>query len=99
MMKSGALAAAWVASLGIPESAWALQEGEELVTFTDYTADFKIEASPANTRVRCFDLRRLTTWATPNDEFYAFHQTTTQQVDAARYRFCLLYTSDAADEL
>jgi DMSO/TMAO reductase YedYZ molybdopterin-dependent catalytic subunit len=86
MMKSGAMAAAWVAALGIPESAWALQDGEELVSFTDYTADFKVEASPANTRVRCYDLRRLTSWATPNDEFYAFHQTTTPQVDAASYR-------------
>src|SRR5262245_28289019 len=86
MMQQSAIAAAWLASLGIPESAWALQDGEELVTFADYTSDFKIEASPANTRVRCFDLRRLTTWATPNDEFYAFHQTTTQQVDPATFR-------------
>ena len=86
MICHSAAGAAWLAALGIPESAWALQDGEQLVTFTDYTADFKIEASPANTRVRCFDLRRLTTWATPNDEFYAFHQTTTQQVDAAAFR-------------
>jgi DMSO/TMAO reductase YedYZ molybdopterin-dependent catalytic subunit len=86
MMRRAAAATAWLASLGIPESAWALQDGEELVTFTDYTADFRIEASPANTRVRCYDLRRLTSWATPNDEFYTFHQTTTQQVDAAAYR-------------
>jgi DMSO/TMAO reductase YedYZ molybdopterin-dependent catalytic subunit len=86
VLRQGALASAWLASLGIPESVWALQDGEELVTFTDYTPQFKVEASPANTRVRCFDLRRLTTWATPNDEFYAFHQTTTQQVDAAAFR-------------
>jgi DMSO/TMAO reductase YedYZ molybdopterin-dependent catalytic subunit len=80
------VALSWLAAIGIPEHVWALQDGEELVTFTDYTADFKVEASPANTRVRCYDLRRLTTWATPNDEFYAFHQTTTQKVDAAAYR-------------
>ena len=86
MMIRSAAGAAWLASLGIPESAWALQDGEELVTFTDYTDAFKIEASPANTRVRCYDLRRLTTWATPNDEFYAFHQTVTQQVDPATFR-------------
>jgi len=85
-MRQSAMAAAWLAALRIPESAWAMQEGEELVSFTDYTPDFKVEASPANTRVRCFDLRRLTSWATPNDEFYAFHQTTTQQVDPAAYR-------------
>jgi DMSO/TMAO reductase YedYZ molybdopterin-dependent catalytic subunit len=82
----GGVALSWLAAMGIPETVWALQDGEELVTFTDYTDAFKVEASPANTRVRCFDLRRLTTWATPNDEFYAFHQTTTQQVDAAAYR-------------
>jgi DMSO/TMAO reductase YedYZ molybdopterin-dependent catalytic subunit len=86
LVRRSTFAAAWLASLGIPESAWALQEGEELVTFSDYTPDFKVEASPANTRVRCYDLRRLTSWATPNDEFYAFHQTTTQQVDPAAYR-------------
>lgn len=86
IMRQAALASAWLAALGIPEAAWALQADEELVTFTDYTDAFKIEASPANTRVRCFDLRRLTTWATPNDEFYAFHQTTTPQVDPAAFR-------------
>jgi DMSO/TMAO reductase YedYZ molybdopterin-dependent catalytic subunit len=85
-LKRGATAAAWLAALGIPDSVWALQQGEELVTFTDYTADFKIEASPANTRVRCYDLRRLTTWQTPNEEFYAFHQTTTPQVDPSTFR-------------
>jgi DMSO/TMAO reductase YedYZ molybdopterin-dependent catalytic subunit len=86
MLRQGALASAWIAALGIPEAAWALQAGEELVTFTDYTDAFKVEFSPANTRVKCFDLRRLTTWATPNDEFYAFAQTTTQKVDPATYR-------------
>ena len=86
MVRQSALGIAWLASLSIPESAWALQDGEELVTFTDYTEAFSVEASPANTRVRCFDLRRLTTWATPNDEFYAFAQTTTQRVDPQTYR-------------
>jgi DMSO/TMAO reductase YedYZ molybdopterin-dependent catalytic subunit len=86
MLRTSAMGAAWLASLGIPEAVWALQDGEELVTFTDYTEAFRIEASPANTRVRCFDLRRLTTWATPNDEFYAFAQTTTQHVDGPSYR-------------
>jgi DMSO/TMAO reductase YedYZ molybdopterin-dependent catalytic subunit len=86
MVCQSAIGAAWLASLGIPASAWALQDGEEPVTFTDYTPDFKVEASPANTRVRCYDLRRLTSWTTPNDEFYTFHQTTTQQVDAAAFR-------------
>jgi DMSO/TMAO reductase YedYZ molybdopterin-dependent catalytic subunit len=86
VIRGGAAGVAWLATLGIPDSVWALQDGEELVTFTDYTADFKIEPSPANPRVRCYDLRKLTTWATPNNEFYAFHQTVTQHVDPAAYR-------------
>lgn len=74
------------AALGLPPEAWALQAGEELVRFTDYTDDFKIEAQAANPTVRCVDLRTLTTWATPNDQFYAFHQTTTPQVDGGAFR-------------
>ena len=99
MIRTSALGAAWLASLGIPEQVWALQDGEELVTFTDYTEAFQIEASPANTRVRCFDLRRLTTWTTPNDEFYAFAQTTTQKVDAASYRLHISGFVDKPREL
>lgn len=75
-----------LAALGVPPEVWALQAGEELVRFTDYTDDFKIEAQAANPTVRCVDLRTLTSWATPNDQFYAFHQTTTPQVDAASFR-------------
>lgn len=82
--------AAWttasLAALGIPENMWALQNGEELVPFTDYTDQFKVETQPRNPRVRCYDLRRLTTWATPNDEFYAFHQTEAPTVDPATFR-------------
>jgi DMSO/TMAO reductase YedYZ molybdopterin-dependent catalytic subunit len=99
MIRTSALGAAWLASLGIPEQVWALQDGEELVTFTDYTEAFQVEASPANTRVRCFDLRRLTTWTTPNDEFYAFAQTTTQKVDAASYRLHISGFIDKPREL
>jgi DMSO/TMAO reductase YedYZ molybdopterin-dependent catalytic subunit len=79
-------AAAWLAALAIPDAVWALQGGEEPVTFTDYLPDFKVEAQPANPTVRCFDLRTLTTWATPNDRFYTFHQTVTPEVDAAGFR-------------
>ena len=78
--------AAALAALGLPSHVWALQDGEEPVTFTDYTDDFKIEAQPASPTVRCYDLRTLTSWATPNEDFYAFHQTTTPQVDAAAFR-------------
>lgn len=86
MLRQSVAGAAWLAALNIPESAWAVAQDEEPVTFTDYTPAFRVEASPANTRVRLFDLRRLTSWATPNDEFYAFHQTTTQHVDPESYR-------------
>ena len=83
MLKQGL---AGLAALGIPESVWALQQGEELVNFTDYTDQFKIEFSEKNPRVRCFDLRRLTNWTTPNNEFYAFNQGETQRLDAANWR-------------
>ena len=36
---------AGLAALGLPESLWALQDGDEPVTLTDYTDAFKIEAS------------------------------------------------------
>src|SRR5262245_202279 len=63
-----------------------LQEGEELVNFTDYTDQFKIEFSEKNPRVRCFDLRTLTSWTTPNEQFYTFNQGETQHVDASAWR-------------
>lgn len=75
-----------LAALGLPASAWALQDDETLVPFSDYTDDFRIVAQPANPTVQCYDLRTLTSWATPNDDFYAFHQTVTPQVDAATFR-------------
>lgn len=86
MLAQSAAGLAWLASLGIPEAAWARQNGEEPVTLTDYTDAFRIMASEATPRVRCVDLRQLTTWATPNDEHYAFAQTTSPEVDAATYR-------------
>jgi DMSO/TMAO reductase YedYZ molybdopterin-dependent catalytic subunit len=75
-----------LAALGIPHDVWALQPGEEAVSFTDYTDMFKIEAQAANPTVRCVDLRTLTSWATPNDQFYTFNQTTTPAVNAEAWR-------------
>jgi len=86
MIAQSAAGLAGLASLGIPEWAWSAQPGEEMVTLTDYTDAFRIQASEATPRVRCVDLRQLTTWATPNDEHYAFAQTTSPEVDAATYR-------------
>jgi len=86
MITQSAAGIAWLASLGIPESAWAGQAGEEMVTLTDYTDAFQILASEATPRVRCVDLRTLTNWTTPNDDHYAFAQTTSPEVDASTYR-------------
>src|ERR1051326_2894506 len=77
---------AGLAAMGIPESVWALQEGDELVPFSDYTDQFKIEFSPANPRVRCFDLRTLTNWITPNEQFYTYNQGEVQHLDPAAWR-------------
>ena len=60
MLARSAVGAAWFAALGIPEDLWALQGDEELVTFTDYTPEFKVDAQAANPTVRCYDLRKLT---------------------------------------
>jgi DMSO/TMAO reductase YedYZ molybdopterin-dependent catalytic subunit len=86
MLARSAAGAAWFAAFGIPEDLWALQSGEELVTSTDYLPEFKVDAQAANPTVRCYDLRTLTSWATPNDEHYTFHQTTTPKVDASTFR-------------
>ncbi|MGE3276856.1 MAG: molybdopterin-dependent oxidoreductase [Vicinamibacterales bacterium] len=85
-LSRGTAGLAALAALGIPAAAWAMQAGEELVAFSDYTDDFRIEASPRNPRVRCYDLRRLTSWQTPADEFYTFHQTETVHADPAAFR-------------
>src|SRR5215471_13846691 len=81
--------AAALAALGIPTRLWALQADEELVDFMDYTPQFKVEAQASNPRVRCFDLRRLNSWITPESEFYTFNQTEVMQVDAAKWRLRL----------
>src|SRR6266566_5185900 len=74
----------WSAS--IPLSALALPADEELVPFNDYGPEFSVEAQPDNPRVKCFDLRRLTSWTTPSDDFFAFHQTQTVHADAGPWR-------------
>jgi DMSO/TMAO reductase YedYZ molybdopterin-dependent catalytic subunit len=86
LLARAAAGTAWLAALGVPDALWAQQPGEEPVTFTDYTDDFRIWASEANPRVRCVDLRQLTTWTTPNDAHYTFNQTTRVDADAAAFR-------------
>jgi DMSO/TMAO reductase YedYZ molybdopterin-dependent catalytic subunit len=64
----------------------ALESGEEMVPFSDYTAGFGVEAQAANPRVKCFDLRRLGSWVTPAGEFFAFHQGATVRTTAKGWR-------------
>jgi DMSO/TMAO reductase YedYZ molybdopterin-dependent catalytic subunit len=73
-------------SAGLSLSGLTLAADEELVPFTDYTAEFSVEAQAGNPRVKCFDLRRLTSWATPSAEFFTFHQTQTVGADARSWR-------------
>jgi DMSO/TMAO reductase YedYZ molybdopterin-dependent catalytic subunit len=73
-------------SAGLPLSALAFAPDEELIPFSDYAPDFRGDAQSENPRVKAFDLRKLTSLATPNEAFFAFHQTKTVEVDAATWR-------------
>jgi DMSO/TMAO reductase YedYZ molybdopterin-dependent catalytic subunit len=59
---------------------------DDVVPFVDYTREFRTEVQASNPRMKCFDLRRLTSWTTPSEEFFAFHQTETIPADDARWR-------------
>ena len=73
-------------SAGIPLSALAFAPDEELIPFTDYAPEFRTDAQSENPRVKAFDLRKLASLTTPADEFFAFHQTKTVQVDPSSFR-------------
>lgn len=70
----------------LPFSTLAVAADEEVVPFTDYDPDFHADAQNEKPRVKAFDLRKLTSLNTPNDDFYVFHQTRTVQADAAAWR-------------
>jgi DMSO/TMAO reductase YedYZ molybdopterin-dependent catalytic subunit len=74
------------ASAGFPLSALALEPGEELVPFNDYGPEFQVEAQADSPRVKCFDLRRLTSGVTTAAEFFTFHQTRSVSADAPSWR-------------
>jgi DMSO/TMAO reductase YedYZ molybdopterin-dependent catalytic subunit len=74
------------AGAGLPFAALAIPAGEELVPFQDYDSAFRVEAQSGNPRVKCFDLRTLTSWKTGSEDFFAFHQTETIRADAAAWR-------------
>jgi len=71
-----------MALVGIPRRVWGQPEGEELVDFADLEG-FKVESNRATPRIKFFDLRRLTSWKTPEDEFFTFHQTETVTTDGS----------------
>ena len=73
-------------SAGIPFSALALAADEELIPFSDYAPEFRADAQIENPRVKVFDLRTLTSLTTPAEEFFAFHQTKTVEVNASTWR-------------
>src|SRR3954471_6080991 len=73
-------------SAGIPLSALGLAADEELVPFNDYGPAFRVDAQPDNPKIKCLDLRRLISWETPADEFFAFHQAQTVSADARAWR-------------
>jgi len=65
---------------------WALEEGEELVALSGYAPGYRVDVQPKNPRLKSFDLRRLTSWKTPESEFYEFHQGSAPAVDGRAWR-------------
>jgi DMSO/TMAO reductase YedYZ molybdopterin-dependent catalytic subunit len=78
-------ASAVFALAGIPRNVWAFQEDEELIDFEDLQG-FRTELRSGGPRIRCFDLRELTSFLTPEEQFYTFHQTQAVHADAAEWR-------------
>src|SRR4029453_491347 len=83
------LAASAIAVLaGIPRRLWALQENETVIDFADLQG-FRTDLRDAGPRIRCFDLRQLNSFITPEEQFYTFHQTQAVQVNAANWKLRL----------
>src|SRR5215470_14878039 len=64
---------------------WQVSDGEELVDFADLDT-FRVENHAATPRVKFFDLRHLSSWKTPEEEFFIFHQTETPVVTITDWR-------------
>jgi DMSO/TMAO reductase YedYZ molybdopterin-dependent catalytic subunit len=62
-----------------------LAQDEELVDFADLSG-FSVENHAATPRAKFFDLRRLISFNTPEDEFFTFHQTVTPLIQAEQWR-------------
>src|ERR1700733_4698053 len=63
----------------------ALAQGEIDVPFTDYPANFKVNADPAGANRR-LDIRTIDGYATPNDQFFFIQHYNRPEVDASSWR-------------
>jgi DMSO/TMAO reductase YedYZ molybdopterin-dependent catalytic subunit len=79
-------------------SSLALQPGEDIVPFIDYTREFSTETQTENPVIKCFDLRRLTALLTRVEEFFVYHQTATIRADPASWRLRIGGLVDRATE-
>ena len=61
------------------------QDNEEVIDFEDLQG-FRTELRDAGPRIRCFDLRQLSSFLTPEEQFYTFHQTQAAPVNVADWR-------------
>ena len=75
---------ALLAEWGLP----ALAEGETDVPFTDYPANYKINANP-KAENRFLDIRRIDGHTTPNDEFFFIQHYNRPEIDGNTYRLKL----------
>jgi DMSO/TMAO reductase YedYZ molybdopterin-dependent catalytic subunit len=60
-----------LSGLGIPLVASAADS----IQFADYESGFRTDVQETRPHVKVFDLRRLTDWQTPAEDFFTFHQT------------------------
>ena len=80
----GGLAAAGLGLFGLPEWAMpALAQGETLVPFTDYPANFATNPSEV---VRVLDIRTIAGALTPKDQFFTTQHYGHPTIDAAAFR-------------
>jgi DMSO/TMAO reductase YedYZ molybdopterin-dependent catalytic subunit len=63
----------------------ALAQGETDIPFTDYPANFKVNADPAGANRR-IDIRTIDGYATPNDQFFFIQHYNRPEVDASTWR-------------
>jgi DMSO/TMAO reductase YedYZ molybdopterin-dependent catalytic subunit len=80
------LAIAGLAALGLPEWAFALEQGETVVPWSDMPENFPTVTGPDR---RIVDIRKIDAPLTPRDQFYTVQHYGHPEVDAAGYRLKL----------